>query len=71
MKKDNTEYPLLSTAQMRRLAESEDKYIVIPLAECCVEFNYLGGKRLEQVLEMSHAPFVYCDYIEDGEIKKH
>lgn len=71
MEKNNTKYPLLSTAQMRRLAESDEKYIIIPLAECNVEFNYLGRKRLEQVLDMTGAPFVYCDYIENGEIKRH
>ena len=71
MEKDNITYPLLSTARMRQLAQSEDEYIIIPLADCQIEFNYNGRKRLEQVLGMSNAPFVYCDYIEEGEIRRH
>lgn len=71
MKKDNTTYPLLSTQRMRQLAETDSEYTIIPLSDCHTEFNYLGHERLEQVLEMSGAPFVYCDYVENGEIKRH
>lgn len=70
MGKDNNRHSLLSTHTMCRLAESQDDYIIIPLAECRYTFNDNGLERMRRTLEMSGASFVYSDYIENGEIQR-
>lgn len=72
MGKETSHRPLLSTSAMRQLVEeNKDRAtVLIPLSNDNIEFTPGGRKRMEQVLEMSGASFVYCDYIDNGETAK-
>lgn len=60
---------LLSSANMRRLADTTDEFVVIPLTERRVTLGYLARERMERVLRDSGAPMVYADYF-DGDTEK-
>ena len=46
-----------------------NNYIVIPLSDRRIEWLPGGLERAAQALEMSGAPFVYCDYCDDDAAK--
>lgn len=68
MEKDNIRHSLLSSYRMRLLASGDEEYIIIPLSSCAYVFNHNGLERMRKVLEQSDAPFIYSDYIEQGEL---
>ena len=70
MEKDNIRHSLLSSHRMRLLASGDEEYIIIPLSRCAYVFNHNGLERMRKVLEQSDAPFIYSDYIEQGELRR-
>ncbi len=70
MEKDNIRHSLLSSHRMRLLASGDEEYIIIPLSSCSYVFNHNGLERMRKVLEQSDAPFIYSDYIEQGELRR-
>ncbi len=70
MEKDNIRHSLLSSYRMRLLASGDEEYIIIPLSSCAYVFNHNGLERMRKVLEQSNAPFIYSDYIEQGELRR-
>ena len=69
MEKETARHSRLSTHSLRHMV-SDERYTLINLTGEHIEFNLGGTDRLRQVLDMSGAPFAYCDYIEDGELRR-
>lgn len=57
-------YSRLSTAAMKDIAAAATgEFTIIYLSDRQVAFNYLGEKRMQQVLRNSNAAMVYSDYL--------
>ena len=57
-------YSRLSTAAMKDIAAAATgEFTIIYLSDRQVTFNYLGEKRMQQVLRNSNAAMVYSDYL--------
>lgn len=57
---------------MENKIDLDNEYIVIPLSGEHINWNHRGLERMIQALKMEgKAPFSYCDYIQDGEIRRH
>ncbi len=69
MEKSSKKHSRLSTQALKNLT-AHDGYILINLTDESTAFCYRGRERMRQALEMSEAPFVYSDYIEDGELRR-
>lgn len=69
MEKTSNVHSRLSTQALRELT-SQDGYIIIHLTDESTEFCHQGRERMCQILKVTEAPFVYSDYIEDGELRR-
>lgn len=59
---------MLSTEKLRETALSaEGEYVILPLSGIATEWHPGAMHRMRQVARMTGAPFVYCDYIAEGE----
>ena len=69
MEKATIPHTRLSTYSLRELISDED-YTIVNLTDEQTEFNLGGLERMRQVLDMSDAPFVYSDYIDNGTLHR-
>ena len=66
MEKD-CKHSRLSTAAMKDIAAAATgEFTIIPLTDDNIEFNYLGKKRMEEILKASGASMVYSDFLTAG-----